>query len=818
MSPSETAIPLESFVTFGDLLKYLHRRARLTQREVAIAVGYSEAQVSRLEQNLRPPDLAALTALFIPALYVEDEPEIVARLMELAAQARGEELPHSGVITFSRSVQKEILENVRSVEDNVLNNLPFQLTSFVGRGREIAEIKDLLGKAKLVTLTGSGGCGKTRLALETSRQLIGSYRDGIWLIELASITDPTLVLQTVASTLGVPEGRESLPIHALIKYLRTKQILLILDNCEQIVTAMAKLAEEILRTCPQVQILVTSREILNLIGEVQFRVLSLSLPNKNSSNSTTSFPSEAVQLFVERAQAALPSFVLTDHITPTVTQICYLVDGMPLGIELAAAKITVLSVEQIATRLRDSFQTLGGGRVTLPHHQTLETTIQWSYDLLSEAEQTLLQRLSVFSGGWTLEAAEAVTSDATFIPKEKVLDLLSQLINKSLVTMEWQVEKDEARYTMLQTIHDFARRKLSETGRMEQMRARHFDYFFSLAQDARLFGDEKGRWLDRLETDYDNIRGAVTWALAYRHTENASSYLEKAVELVLSIIDFFWFRGYTAEAREWMDKFIAIGMPTSRLYALLLQKAGWFARGSGDLKKADSLLHRALEIAYEIGDKNRAADALMDLGLSTRDQGDNEKSISYFNEALTLAQASGENRAIGSCMYYLAECYSNNLERAKALWEQGLEVFQKVGDKTHIAWGLEGLAAVSYLARDFVSALKFHEESLKIKVEVMDRYGIAFSFEGLAQVAAAEEEPERAAVLWGAAHHLREAMSTPSDPSREEVYTSLIPRTRKQIGDDRFNTAWKKGEEMKLNEAIEYALKGRERPAGDASQ
>ena len=818
MSPPETTLPLESFVTFGDLLKYLRRRARLTQREVAIAVGYSEAQVSRLEQNLRPPDLAAVTALFIPALYLEDEPEIVARLMELAAQARGEELPRNSVITFSRSVQKEILENVRSVEDNVLNNLPFQLTSFVGRGREIAEIKDLLGKAKLVTLTGSGGCGKTRLALETSRQLIGSYRDGIWLIELASITDPTLVLQTVASTLGIPEGRESLPIHALIKYLRTKQILLILDNCEQIVTAMAKLAEEILRTCPQVQILVTSREILNLIGEVQFRVLSLSLPNKNSSNSTTSFPSEAVQLFVERSQAALPSFVLTDHITPTVTQICYLVDGMPLGIELAAAKITVLSVEQIATRLRDSFQTLGGGRVTLPHHQTLETTIQWSYDLLSEAEQTLLQRLSVFSGGWTLEAAEAVTSDATFIPKEKVLDLLSQLINKSLVTMEWQVEEDEARYTMLQTIHDFARRKLSETGGMEQMRTRHFDYFFSLAQDARLFGDEKGRWLDRLEADYDNIRGAVTWALAYRHTENASSYLEKAVELVLSIIDFFWFRGYTAEAREWMDKFIAIGMPTSRLYALLLQKAGWFARGSGDLKKADSLLHRALEIAYEIGDKNRAADALMDLGLSTRDQGDNEKSISYFNEALTLAQVSGENRAIGSCMYYLAECYSNNLEHAKSLWEQGLEIFQKGGDKTHIAWGLEGLAAVSYLARDFVSALKFHEESLKIKVEVMDRYGIAFSFEGLAQVAAAEEEPERAAVLWGAAHHLREAMSTPSDPSREEVYTSLIPRMRKQIGDDRFDTAWKKGEEMKLNEAIEYSLKGGERPAGNASQ
>ena len=412
MPSSEPVLPLESFMTFGDLLKYLRRRARLTQREVAIAVGYSEAQVSRLEQNQRPPDLAVLMALFVPALYVDDEPEIVARLMELGARARGEGLPHNGMITFSRSTRKEVLENVRSVEENVLNNLPLQLTSFVGREREIVEIKNLLGKSRLIALTGSGGCGKTRLALEVAGRLVEAYRDGIWLIELASISDPDLVLRAVSSTLRIPKSRDANPTGTLTKYLQTKQTLLILDNCEQVITGAAELAKEILQTCPKVSILATSCERFNLPGEVQFRVLSLSLSRKDSDSSSLS---EAAQLFVERAQTGLPSFSMAAEVLPAITQICHLVDGMPLGIELAAAKITLLSVEQIASRLRESFQMLGEDRTSLPHLQTLEATISWSYDLLSEEERVVLQRLSVFSGGWTLDAAEAVISDERMI-------------------------------------------------------------------------------------------------------------------------------------------------------------------------------------------------------------------------------------------------------------------------------------------------------------------------------------------------------------------------------------------------------------------
>jgi predicted ATPase/transcriptional regulator with XRE-family HTH domain len=800
MSPSEPALSLDSFTTFGDLLKYSRRRARLTQREVAIAVGYSEAQISRLEQNLRPPDLAALAALFIPALYLEDEPEIVARLMELAAQARGEELPRSGVITFSHSVQQETLEEVRSVEDNVLNNLPLPLTSFVGRQREIVEIKDLLGKAKLVTLTGSGGCGKTRLAIEAAKRLIPSYRDGIWLIELASITDPALVVQTVASNLGVPESHDVRRMLALTKYLRTRQILLILDNCEQIVPAMAQLAEEILRTCPHVQVLVTSREILGLTGEVQFRVPSLPLSKEKASDSDMSSPSEAVQLFVERAQAALPSFVLTDDVIPAVTEICHLVDGLPLGIELAGANVNVLSVEQIAARLKNSLQLLGSGRATLPHHQTIEATIEWSYDLLSEAEQILLQRLSVFSGGWTLEAAESVVSDPARVHTKKVFELISQLVNKSLVVVEWQ-SRAEAHFRMLQTIREFASRKLRAAGGTERLRSRHFDYFLSLAQQARLFGDEKGSWLDRLEAEHDNLRSALTYSLE-------AGAIEKGAALILPILDFYWFRGYATEAREWMGKFLEIEAPPSRQRALLLQKAGWLTRASGDFERADALLTRALAMALEIDDKNRAAWALMDLGLCARDQGNHEHALSLFARALTFAQESMEPRAVGVSLYNLADsaALTGDLATSRMYWEEALEIFRAEGDQTHISWGLEGMAGSAYLAKDYAGALMFHLESLKIKVGVMDKLGIAYSLEGLAQVAAAEEEAERAAILWGAANRLREALNIPIESSRAEIYTSLMPITRNQIGEEAFDQAWKRGKAMTLNEAIDYAL------------
>ena len=807
MSPSEPALPLESFATFGDLLKYARRRARLTQREVAIAVGYSEAQISRLEQNLRPPDLAALTALFIPALYLDDQPEIVARLIELAAQARGEDLPKNSVITFSRSTQKKVLENVQSVEDHALNNLPLQLTSFVGREREMTEIVNLFGKARLITLTGAGGCGKTRLALETARGLIESYREGVWLIELAAITDPNLVLQAVTSTLGIPESREANLTGELIKHLRTREILLILDNCEQVVTSAAELADEILRTCPQIQILATSREILNIPGEVQFRVPALSLPEEKFSEDKSLSKSEAVQLFVERAQAVMPSFVLAEEVNPEVAQICELVDGMPLGIELAAAKTSTLSVRQIATRLQDSFQLLRGSRTALPHHQTLEATIQWSYDLLSEEERTVLQRLSVFSGGWTLEAAEYVVSDPALISAKQMIALLSQLVNKSLVNVKWRAESDP-RYTMLQVIHQFAGEKLCAINNVEQVRERHFDYFFRTAQEreASLFAADSS--LDWAELEIDNLRAALGWAL---ESDSSGIPLQeragRALEMMLHVWPLWLARGYSKEGYEWMEQLLSVHTAPTPARTRALLTMGDLAGFRRDYTGQVRFIEESLTLARQLGDEHLIASALMEMGLTVRDYHYLE-AVQYFTESLGMFQELNETLWVCRTSYLLAQTHASNgnLKTARRLWEQGLKISRDENDKWQIGWGLEGLGDIERLERNFEQAKQLYSESLKLRVEVMDKIGMAFALECLAQLAGAQAEYERATVLCSATELLLQTLNLLLDPARQDLHTTLLATARTKLGEDVFTTARAQGKRMKIQETIEYAL------------
>jgi predicted ATPase/transcriptional regulator with XRE-family HTH domain len=805
MPDIENSTPPLRLETFGKLLRYLRKRAQLTQRELAIAVGYSEAHVSRLESNERLPDLTTLAALFVPALGLEDEPETIARFLELAAIARGDDLPSSGKLMHVQSIEKEITQTPETA--SVPSNLPLQLTSFIGRETEIEEIKRLLlgaEKVRLVTLVGAGGCGKTRLAVQAAEQLILEFPQGVWFVDLASLNDPKLIARTTASLFGLAETPTQETIKILITFLYPRKTLILFDNCEHILAGVAPFVEALLSACPQVRIIATSREVLNISGEKQLPVTPLAYPSEDTSEKNIIANFDSVRLFVQRAKNIQTSFELTDENASAIAQVCRRLDGIPLAIELAAARVGLLRVQQIEAQLNDRFNLLTSGRRTLPRHQTLRAMINWSYDLLSDDERQLFHRLSVFAGGWTLGAAESLSDHVSEV---STLDLLARLRDKSFIVVERQPGK-EARYAMLETLREYALEKLEAARETAYACEQHFEFFHKLALRSRLYGPEKQEWLDRLEADYDNIRAAVNWALAYQDTNGTQLYVEEALELVLALLDFFWFRGFMVEAREWMDKFVAIEMPASPRRALLLQKSGWYARTSGDFHKADRLLLRALEMAKEIGDVNRASWALGDLGLSARDQGDNEQSIRYFIDGLSLARQSGEARAIGVKLYDLAESYEllGNLNKARDLWEQGLSLFRAEGDQTHIAWGLEGMAGAAYLAKDLGGALKFHLESLNIKVEVMDRLGIAYSLEGLAQVAAADEEPEHAAVLWGAAKHLRETLNVILEPSREDRYTSLIPRTREQIGQTRFEELWKKGEKMKLEEAIEFAL------------
>jgi non-specific serine/threonine protein kinase len=431
--------------------------------------------------------------------------------------------------------------------------------------------------------------------------------------------------------------------------------------------------------------------------------------------------------------------------------------------------------------------------------------------LLPEPERALLRRLCVFAGGWTLEAAEAVTTlDVETFEHFNVLDALAALVNKSLVIGE-RKPGVAARYRLLETVREFVQEKLDAAGETAGVRQRHFDFFYALAQQARVFGPEKGMWMNRLEAEHDNLRVALTWGLADDPAGVLSPLAERAeraLQMLIPMLDFYWHRGYFVEVREWLSRLLVVDMPPSSARATAFQKAGWFARVSGNFEMSVALLNQALAIAQEIGDKDRMAWSLMDLGVTARDQGHHAQVIPYLSEALSLFQEGKDRRGLGDTLYFLAETYTVNgdLEAAKPLWEQGLRLFHQEGDKSHISWGLEGLGEVAFLTGQLEQAAAFHQESLKYKAEVMDKLGIAYSFEGLAQVMAAQQQPKRAAVLWGAAEQLRQILNMPLEPSRRSIYTSLIPTARAQLGAEAFAAAWAWGGALPLEQAIAFAL------------
>ena len=862
MPSSEPVLPLESFLTFGDLLKYLRRRARLTQRELSIAVGYSEAQISRLEQNQRPPDLASLTALFIPALYIDDEPLIVTRLMELAAQARGEELPRSGVVTFSRSVQQEVGETVRIVEEEVRNNLPLQLTSFIGREREINEIRDLLGfgadsknKSRLITLTGPGGCGKTRLALQAATQLINSYHDGVWLVELAAISQPAHVSQTVITSLGIPKPREGSESLGITKYLHAKHLLLILDNCEHVRSESARLIHEVLRSCPQVQILATSREILNLPGEIRFRVPSLSVNESVGSLDDLSVQSESVRLFVERAQSAFPNFSFNKNNASIIAQICRRLDGMPLAIELAAARVNTLSVEQIAERLDQSFQILTGGAEGLPHHQTLDATIKWSYELLTDSERILLQRLSVFAGGWTLEVAESVASDPSFISTENVLDLLSQLVNKSLVVVDFQARGD-TRYHLLEAVRQYSLNRLMKSTEYEQVKARHFDFFLRLVEraEAGTMSARSPYWLELLEIEHDNLRAA----LEYGHS--AKRY-EDLLRLAGGLFWFWQDRGYIGEGRTHLENILA-NVSESRLddepgkvaaRAKSLWAAGSLAWIQSDYAAARSHLDESVRLWRELDESNKLglAISLREVGIVSIYQGEVDFGQSMLEESIRLLQQAGSKWNLALAFYNRGLVYesNDNIPGVRINFEESLSLFRELNEPWGLAVALNGLGRIAGREAKYSDARVYLEESLKLSRSLKDPWSVAttlyllgevarlqedhqaaighyiqslvlnqtvgdkamigFTLHNLGKIAHLQAQLRRAARLFGAAESLREDATntrTWSLTNHAECEQDIV-ELRASVEKALFEQAWKEGQAMSADEAIEYALK-----------
>jgi predicted ATPase/transcriptional regulator with XRE-family HTH domain len=633
--------PFAASTNLGDLLKFLRRRARLSQRELSIAVGYSESHISRIESNDRPLDRTSLLALFAPALHIQDQPEIIDRLLTLCAQHQTK--PDGELPVAAPALPDPIIQPVSH------SHLPVQLTSFVGRKEEVTEVGALLAarSSRLITLTGAGGCGKTRLALRVGEEAAPTYAHGVWLVELAPLVDPALLAKYVADTFQLSETPGQLMVARLIDFLQTRQALLILDNCEHLVEAAAELAASLLRACSRLQILATSREMLGLPGEVNFLVQPMALPPVQRGVQPSRVAVEAydaICLFVERAHTALRTFALTDQNAPDVARICQRLDGIPLGIELAVAWINVLSPEQIADRLNQDFDLLiGNSRTTLPRQRTLRATIEWSYNLLSAQEQTLLRRLSIFLGGWCLEAVEALSAD---FRSKQVLHLLNALVNKSLVTVD-HASEGGVRYRLLEPIREYLCERLVETDDVEQLRDRHLSYFVALAETAepRLKSHEQMEWLARLDQEQENLRAALGWALSRQR-------IEEGLRLVGALGHYWEMRFYLAEGDLWC---------TAMLTA------------------AD----RQDPIAYNPW----RAKAFFSAGILACYRFESERSQQHLSESLRLCQEAENDAGAGAVLCFRAINHDrmNNAQQAISDYREGLRLSQRAEDAWWIA-------------------------------------------------------------------------------------------------------------------------------------
>jgi predicted ATPase/class 3 adenylate cyclase len=724
------------------------------------------------------------------------------------------------------------------------NNLPQQVTSFIGREKELAELRRRLAINCLLTLTGSGGCGKTRLCLQVAADALEQFPDGVWLVELAPLVDPGLVPQTVATVLGLKEAPGKPIRQTLTDYLKDKRLLLLLDNCEQLLDGCAQLADTLLRQCPQVKILASSREALGMGGEQAYRVPSLSLPDPKQTQTPASVaPFEAVQLFTDRALLARPDFKVTHQNAAVLASICYRLDGIPLAIELAAARVRALSVEEINSRLDQRFLLLtGGSRTALPRQQTLRSLIDWSYDLLNDPEKRLLQRLSIFAGGWTLAAAEQVCG-GDGVQDPDVLDLLTSLCDKSMVLVEQN--DGHYRYQLLETVRQYGRERLLESGGGEAVRDRHLDYFLALAEEAepKLTGAEQAQWLQRLDEEHDNLRSALTWSSG----EDATSGLRLAGALW-----WFWYaRGYFGEGRGWLSGLLAAA-PSAQAAAArakALNGAGRLARQQSDYPAAQALLNESLAIQRKLGDRRGIATSLNNLGLMAWDQGDYPSARTLYEESLAIRRELGDRwgiavslnnlggvafdegdyvparalheeslairrklsdrRGIASSLGNLGNvAYAQgHYPVSRALFEESLTISREVGDRQGIGFSLGTLGNVAAAQGDNASARAFFKQSLAIRLELGDRWGIAEVLEGLSYVALALAKPGRAIRIDGAAERLREEIGSPLPSNERPRYDRHVAAARAALGDDvAFGRVWQEGRALTLEQAIELAL------------
>jgi non-specific serine/threonine protein kinase len=719
-----------------------------------------------------------------------------------------------------------------------------------------------------------GGMGKTRLLLQVGSEVITEYLDGVWLVEFAPLNDPQLVIESVARTLGLTEGANNPILQILTNYLIDKNILLLLDNCEHVASGCIELIDHLLRFCPKLKFLTSSREVLNVAGEVTWNVPNLSLPgNTDLANTEGLLRYEAIELFVERAKVANPKFNINEQNAPTVVDICQRLEGIPLAIELATVRVKVLSVEDICQRLDDRFKLLtGGSRNLSARQQTLRAMIDWSYEMLSETEQILLQRLTVFASSWTLASAEAVCADDSYLATDKpvqnsnitvndVLDLLTQLVNKSLVILiepelNSHTVEVETRYRFLDIIRQYGREKLIARQELEYMQDRHLAYYSLLTRqlDLQPGGLEQNGGLERLDREFENLWLALDWSVSDSGALLSQRILN-GLKMVKALLQYWTMRGFFTQGRERVDNLLAtaklVGLEDTPEYAWGIFAVGQLSWRLGNFRVALLLLDESLILFEESDEKEGIASALLMLGVILANQDDFENSRYYLESALPLFQALENKRGEGNALMVMGnlKLRQQEFEVARAYFENAITIFNSYGDRRGKASVLPNLGSLALYQRDFSTAYNLFQESLALSRQLEDRWevaytlhnignsyllqkdfqkaeiyyqeslslckelddkrGITINLSGLASVMLAEGSPEKcleAARLVGSVAALLSVTGSSFDFIDRQIYAETSERLHTTLAEELFQQALKEGQALTMEQLLDYTI------------
>jgi predicted ATPase/DNA-binding XRE family transcriptional regulator len=766
---------------FGELLREFRAAAGLTQEDVATLAGLSARGISDLERGARRSPHPTTVRRLAAAIGLLDEDRLA---LEAAAH------------------QCRAPTRRRSTADR---GLPTPFTSLVGRADELVQIRSALRGSRLITLTGVGGIGKTRLAIAIAEAAPAEVADKVVMVELGALVDPLLVPHQLAAAVGVREHGPQSTIDGLLVALANTRLLIVLDSCEHLLEACADVVTVVLGHCAGVRILATSRQPLGLANEVVWTVPALTVnpPDEQLVHRLTRYG--AVQLFVDRVRAVWPSFVLSRVNAAAVARVCRRLEGIPLAIELAAARTRVLSIEQIDARLEDRYRLLVSGSAEAPaRHQTLRAAVEWSYALLSAHEQLLFERLSVFRGGALLEAVEAVCGTAG-IESVEIADILQSLVEKSLVVAHREMD-GRIRFSQLDTLRDYAHARCHDRAEVDMLRARHLSYHVQLAERAapELQGPQQIAWLDRLQAEHDNVRAALSWVA------RTEAGVKEALRLAASLSMFYVVRGSVGEGRNLLDNLLARNVPVApAMRVKALNGAGALAFQSGDYDRALTLHREALAIARQLGHHGAIAAQLNQLGIATSECGDRAGAALLFDESLTLYRALDDRLGVAGALGNLGITarLEGRLDQARQHLEQAVTQHKALRAHRATANTLHSLGNVVLDGGDLSEAARCFREALALADGVRDWTGVARCIESLAEIAARQRRaPARAAQLLGAAEALREMTGIPVTSSGRAMHERRIGLLEKQLRPSALAAAWKRGRSLSGERAVRLAL------------